>query len=136
MNYDNNMRSSTVATNEPVLRISARDVKFYDASLWEIKAEVQNALNDIRALIVDAHKNHLSSITYNLKMNFLVSGLTNSDTQRIIYSKIITAIKKQSFNCKISLTQKRVMLYISWKSILSDDVIQYQNNIIKECIIK
>lgn len=64
-----------------------------------------------------------------------IIGIDKKDAQRIIYSSIICSLEKRGFVVKIALTETSSILYVSWKSELSQESVETMNTIIKDKLI-
>jgi hypothetical protein len=75
-------------------------------------------------------------VAYELPTTFSFPGIPKSDTQRIVYSSIISSLQERGFTTQISLNSDKTIIYIKWGINIDFESINAMDRLIESVRIK
>jgi hypothetical protein len=81
-----------------------------------LQQHVGDILSSIQASIRRAADDGATSLKIPVPVNFCIADMDNRLAQICVYSEVITKIKKNGFDVKITIGEKQVIFNISWAS--------------------
>lgn len=100
----------------------------------EQKEFLKKTINDIlRSLMDDIQKakhTYKNSVDTTLPITFTTPGLSNKDSQRIIWSSVIRALNKANYRVKLKPTTEKCKIRIIWVSEEEESIIRAQLDLI------
>ena len=100
--------------------ITASSLHVYNRSNRTINQQFNGLLKSIQSSILDASKNGQTEIKIPVPINFENTNINNKTTQTIIYSRLISELKKNGFKVGVYINKDNVIYYIKWLDSISD----------------
>lgn len=72
-------------------------------------------------------------VNVELPLIFNIPGLATGDAQRLIYSSILKRMIDNGLNPRITMTQKRTVLYLQWVADIDQKEVDAMSSLIKRC---
>jgi hypothetical protein len=115
---------TTILYNMP---LNASSLKSNETQKIAFRKEINSIIGYIDSELKTAHEQGKHKVTLNLPTIFSIPYLTNAESQRIIFSKVIISLKDRGFNVEFEINQDVAIFYITWLS--NDDLkeIELQN---------
>jgi hypothetical protein len=112
--------------------LHANDLKNTNLQKRAINEYVENIILQINKELQSAKLYGKHFIITEIPIIFDIPHMTQSDSQRIIWAKIISLLKEKSFDVKINPTNDSCRLKITWFSDAEQRDMDHQNKIIKD----
>ena len=118
------------------MSVKASKLKNNESQKSAINKEANDILGHIDDALKIAHEQGKHKISIPIPIQFSIPYMSNADSQRSIYYKVITSLISRDFNTQIELLDNASILHIKWLSEDEETEIEEQNNLIAKCSIK
>lgn len=97
-----------------MLTVSASTLQKKSPRIIALKKEIKSILYQINRKILEASRLDLCDVRFSPLLHFSIPGLSNQDSQNIIFGQIIEELEEKEFDVSIDGTGDNVEFVISW----------------------
>lgn len=122
-----------MSISHSISKLTAENIKSGEVKKKYLQKEANDILFTINNELKNAQIQGTNEIAVNLPTIFTISGLTNSDSQREIYYRILVDLEDRGFIPEIEFNgDDNVRLHVSWLSEIEKEQIQLQLEYIRQ----
>ena len=115
--------------------LKANKLKSNEAQKKMIQKEIDDILIHIDDELKMAHEKSEVELITTLPITFSIPFISNSETQRRIYSSVLSSLLQRDFHPKIKLNKDSTMLYIKWLNDQEENDAKIQSQLLAKYTI-
>ena len=126
------MATDSIELNNDLL-IDANKLRNNNLQKRQLREAITDIIRTISDELKEAHKEGKHFIVTNIPITFTISNMVNAESQRFIYSHIISELKKKHYRVWISAQKTYCRLKITWMSPEDETEAKKQHDLIARC---